>query len=198
MSVLKKIAEVMKEVGYLQKDGKVDFNSTKYKYLSETKITLAIRVSMIKHGLIMYPIEMKEEESAVKTSKGSHIARVFVKYRIQDIDDDSYIEPVSQGYGLDSGDKGIYKAMTGAFKYAQRETFMLSTGDDPDKTSSEEITQTEKITSAQVNTIKSNMKKADVTEERFCEVYKIDSISDLPSAKYTVAVNKLKKTAAEK
>ena len=38
-----------------------------------------------------------------------------------------------------SVNKAIYKAMTGAFKYALRQTFIIETGDDPDKTPSTEL-----------------------------------------------------------
>lgn len=36
------------------------------------------------------------------------------------------------GYGDDAGDKGIYKALTGAVKYALMKQFLVSTGDDPE------------------------------------------------------------------
>ena len=35
-------------------------------------------------------------------------------------------------YGDDPGDKGIYKALTGAVKYALMKTFLIATGDDPE------------------------------------------------------------------
>ena len=36
------------------------------------------------------------------------------------------------GEGADVGDKAPYKAMTGALKYALLQSFLLSTGDDPE------------------------------------------------------------------
>ena len=36
------------------------------------------------------------------------------------------------GEGADAGDKAPYKAMTGALKYALLQSFLLSTGDDPE------------------------------------------------------------------
>ena len=41
------------------------------------------------------------------------------------------------GDGADTGDKASYKAMTGAMKYALRQTFVIETGDDPDDTPSD-------------------------------------------------------------
>lgn len=37
------------------------------------------------------------------------------------------------GFGEDSGDKAIYKAITGAIKYFGSENFLVSTGDDPER-----------------------------------------------------------------
>jgi hypothetical protein len=39
----------------------------------------------------------------------------------------------SLGAGTDSGDKAPYKAMTGASKYAELLSFLIPTGDDPEK-----------------------------------------------------------------
>jgi hypothetical protein len=38
-----------------------------------------------------------------------------------------------EGCGSDKGDKGAYKAITGALKYALTSTFLIETGDDPEK-----------------------------------------------------------------
>ena len=40
---------------------------------------------------------------------------------------------VTSGEGMDKGDKGIYKAQTGALKYYLSVTFMVATGDDPEQ-----------------------------------------------------------------
>jgi hypothetical protein len=37
------------------------------------------------------------------------------------------------GCGQDAGDKGIYKALTGGYKYFLLQLFMIPTGDDPEK-----------------------------------------------------------------
>ena len=44
---------------------------------------------------------------------------------------------------MDTGDKDSNKAMTAAFKYALRQTLMIETGDDPDKTPNGEFERTE-------------------------------------------------------
>lgn len=57
--VAAKIAEVMQNVDYLQKDGRVAYGSTRYSYLSEEKITSEMREAMLKAGLVIYPARME-------------------------------------------------------------------------------------------------------------------------------------------
>ena len=141
MKVAKKISEVMKQVEYLKKDGKVAYGSTRYNYLSEEKITSEIRKAMADVGLIIYPAKMEiVSEQEVNTRSGkARVLNIVAAYHIKDIDSGEFIEIQTLGEGMDSGDKAIYKAMTGAYKYAQRQTFMIPTGDDPDKVSSDEL-----------------------------------------------------------
>lgn len=133
-SVAKKILQVMQKVQYLKKDGRV--NSEKfginYNYLSESKITDNIRTACIEAGLIIMPVYC-EQLPAPDTFQ-----KVKMGYRLIDVDtgDSYYCEML--GLGQDKGDKSIYKALTGAYKYMQRQVFAIPTGDDPDKVCSEE------------------------------------------------------------
>ncbi len=133
VKVSKKIADVMRRVDYLQKDGQVAYKTTRYSYLSEEKITTEIRKAMLDVGLVIYPARMEF------FNRSERIASIQITYRVQDVDSEEYVEIQALGEGMDSGDKAVYKAMTGAFKYAQRQTFMIPTGDDPDKTPSGEL-----------------------------------------------------------
>lgn len=128
-----KMAEIMKEVQYLAKDDNVEFGKTKYRALSEEKVTSIMRAQMVKHGLVVYPIDQKWERIG-------QISHVDVKYRIVNVEDpDDYIEVVSCGDGADTQDKGAGKAMTYAYKYMWLRTFGIPTGEDPDKISSAEL-----------------------------------------------------------
>jgi hypothetical protein len=132
MSVYKKIHAVMKDVEYLQKDDKVSFGNTSYKAISEEKVTQSVRSAMLKHGLVIIPIEQEHSKEGTLTS-------VNVKYQIVDVDTGDFIIAVSSGTGADTQDKGVGKAMTYAYKYLMLRTFAIPTGDDPDKVSSEEL-----------------------------------------------------------
>lgn len=132
-NIYEKIAAVMQDVQYLGKDDNVSFGQTNYKALSEEKVTVIMRSAMMKHRLVVFPIE----QSATRTGNITH---VDVKYRIVNIDDPAdYIEVVSCGDGADTQDKGSGKAMTYAFKYMWLRTFAIPTGEDPDKISSAQL-----------------------------------------------------------
>lgn len=130
----KKIHEVMKDVEYLQKDDKVEFGQTKYKAISEEKVTSTVRASLIKNGLVIIPSEQEH-------SREGTLSTVNTKYRIIDIETGEYEIAVSSGTGADTQDKGVGKAMTYSYKYLLLRTFAIPTGEDPDKISSAELDQ---------------------------------------------------------
>ena len=146
VKLYQKIVAVMSEVGQLEKANDIKDKSGKkmYSYLSEEQTTGALQRAFINHGLVMFPTRVESEivtlESfAYDKEKKTPITKVIVTYKICDTETGASEEIQSIGYGSDSQDKGSNKAMTGAFKYAQRQTFMISTGDDGDHISSAEL-----------------------------------------------------------
>lgn len=118
----------MKEVGYVQKAGHNDFQN--YKYATEADAIKAIRPAMLNHGLCMIP----SVESVSQDEWGN--TNVIMLYRIFD-EEGNFLSFRAAGSGNDKnskgvGDKGIYKALTGASKYALLKTFLMETGDDPE------------------------------------------------------------------
>ena len=124
----------MRDVGYVQKAGHNDFQN--YKYATEADAIAALRPAMIKHGLCMIPsVESVEQDEWGNTN-------VLMHYRILD-EEGNFLSFRAAGSGNDKnnkgvGDKGIYKALTGASKYALLKTFMMETGDDPEVPSQQE------------------------------------------------------------
>jgi hypothetical protein len=127
-NISRKIIAVMRDVGYVQKAGHNDFQN--YKYATEADAIAALRPAMIKHGLCMIPsVESVEQDEWGNTN-------VLMHYRILD-EEGNFLSFRAAGSGNDKnskgvGDKGIYKALTGASKYALLKTFMMETGDDPE------------------------------------------------------------------
>ena len=139
MTLHEKLLEIMKKVQYLSKDGKVEFAQTKYKALTEEKITSAIRPFLEELGVVIYPIHQEH-------TRAGTLSTVNVTYRIVNVEKaDDYIEVVSSGTGVDTQDKGVGKAMTYAYKYMLLRTFAIPTGEDPDKVATTQLDVEEKV-----------------------------------------------------
>lgn len=159
VNIFEKINAVMKEIEYITKDDKVEFGNTKYKAISEEKVTTTVRNELVKQGIVIIPVEQQSEnKELIRTDKSVNmLTSVHVKYRIQNIEDvNDYIEVESNGTGVDTQDKGVGKAMTYAYKYMLLRTFAIPTGEDPDKISSAETD--EKMAIEADNTVISEQK----------------------------------------
>lgn len=137
-NLFQKISQVMQDVEYLTKDSKIEFGTTKYKAISEEKVTTTLRASLIKNGLVILPIEQL-------AGRVGNVSTVNTKYKIIDIDTGQFEILASSGEGADTQDKGVGKAMTYAYKYMLLRTFAIPTGEDPDKISSTELDEKQKI-----------------------------------------------------
>ena len=141
-SIQEAMLAIYGEVGYVQKQKGQNLN---YTFASEKEFIKALRPSMIEHGVFMFVGKMDQlNQTEYTTGKGSLMLRstvhgivTFSHISGTQITVDAY------GEGSDSGDKSLNKAMTDIYKYALRQTFMIETGDDPDKDKSEPVTKKE-------------------------------------------------------
>ena len=120
----KKIAAVTQEVGRVPKNGRNEFH--KYNYATESDITDSLRDLLKEHGLAFLPPSVED------FWKEGDITRVRMKFGLADTETGEVHEFTIYGEGQDKGDKGAYKAYTGAVKYALMKTFLVATGDDPE------------------------------------------------------------------
>ena len=208
-NIFQKINKVMNDVKYLMKDDKVVTNAktgASYKAISEEKVTSELRKAMIKHGIVIIPIEMitKREDETLKDFQGNdkvnRITTVETRYRIQKIDDkDGYIIAVSAGTGVDTQDKGVGKAMTYAYKYLLLRTFAIPTGEDADQISSEVYssqfqTQKAKITEAEESELRIRIKESNVPTARVVNVlneYGYKTLKEIEESKYVEVTQKI-------
>lgn len=132
-----KILAVMDKVKTVKKNGEVSFKNTHYNYQKEEDITAAIRDARIEVGLVVIPIKCE-----VIKNEGSMI-QIVMTYRFVDSETGEFIDLQMGGEGQDSGDKKIYKAETGAYKYMQKQAFGLTSEEvDPDNVPSELMNDT--------------------------------------------------------
>jgi len=124
---------VMAKVTYVQKGSENKFHG--YKYVSEGDLLEKLRPALIEEGLILIPsVEM------VRPMDEHGNTVVDMRYEIVHKDGDFWPHLIRiSGCGNDRakngfvGDKGIYKAITGANKYFLFKLFQIETGDDPER-----------------------------------------------------------------
>lgn len=130
----KKLAEVMSAVGRVPKNGWNDFH--KYHYATEADIAEAIRSELATRHITLVPsvesYEVREIPSKKAEKDSRFVTFLSMTFTFEDGDSGERIEKKWLGAGEDSGDKGVYKAMTGAEKYFLLKTFIVPTGDDPE------------------------------------------------------------------
>lgn len=135
------ILEVMQKVGYVQKGGRITFGVEKYTYAGEADLIAALRPAMIEAGIYMHVLSVTDIKRDMFTNaKGTHMTNTAVNLalRFTHAPSGTFIDVGAAGEGTDSGDKSTPKSLTGAFKYALRQTFCIETGDDPDQQASAE------------------------------------------------------------
>lgn len=126
------LRKLLKEKGILKKGAKNDYDN--YKYFSEAqyKELFTELFSECKLELKFNEIEYATFEGTTKQANGRMPKLEFTLF---DAETGFYEKSLITGEGIDKGDKAGYKAYTGALKYYLANTFMVATGDDPEKES---------------------------------------------------------------
>ncbi len=131
--LVKKLAEIQSLVRYIQKTGK---NAAQgYKYVTEADVVDKIAEELAKRHLAIIP-SMKSlsfREFSLKNGGSQTVATLVMTYTIEDGETGETRSYDIPGEGADSGDKQVYKAMTGSHKYSLMKLFKLETGDDPEQ-----------------------------------------------------------------
>lgn len=128
-----KMIKIMQDVEYIQKTG---FNSFhKYKYATDSDVAAAFSKAMRKHNVFMFSsiLERSCDRYMTRGNKETFLITVKLEVTFVDADSGEQFTGTYFGDGSDSDDKGVYKAMTGAQKYALMKTFLVETGDDPER-----------------------------------------------------------------
>jgi len=129
-TLVQHMAEVMVEVGYVQKDGKLDAFPF-YTFASAEKVADKVRSALSERGIaVCGDCELVASE-IIKTEKSSrHL--VLVKHTLTFTDGTDSLSVSAIGEGMDSGDKAAQKANTVGVKYCLAKAFLISWGDDPE------------------------------------------------------------------
>ena len=124
--------------GVVAKDKTNEFD--RYKYFSEAGYKKLFTELFSNAGLeLTSSIDEIDSFTIESKDKVQNGRTVKVGFTLTDVET-GFAESVNfYGEGFDKGDKGLYKAYTGALKYYLANTFMVATGDDPEVESPEGI-----------------------------------------------------------
>lgn len=129
-----KLAEVSASIGRVPKNGYNSFH--KYQYVTESDLVDHIRPLLSERNIFIVPrVGMHgqgENYNDYAHEWSEDLTTIIYEYDIIDGDSGEKLTTSAVGYGSDKGDKGAYKASTGAFKYMLMRLFMVATGDDPE------------------------------------------------------------------
>lgn len=127
-----KILKVMTKIGPIIKDKKNEEKG--FDYASLANIIIKAREAMIEEKIIIIPIKL---DQLVQRSNDVIISMIYRFYDTEPNDkgQNEYFDINIPGQGCDSNGWAIYKALSGAYKYAITQTFAIPTIDDAESPS---------------------------------------------------------------
>lgn len=215
MNIYESITKIMEEVPAI---GKNQINTQqKFKFRGIDDVMNALQPILAKNKVFIVPeiLEQIREERTTKSGSGLIYSICKIRYRFY-AEDGTFIEAITIGEGMDSGDKATNKAMAIAMKYALFQVFCIPTEEmkDPDAETPEEsnkkayqnqqvqvkqTNQSEKenmndlITEQQSKTIFAMMISKGLDVEKILQKnYGITNTKQLTKQQYVSILNKLK------
>jgi len=225
------VTEVYQAISAVAKDlcatgiSKDQFNQAqKFKFRGIDDTLAALSPLLVKHGLVILPRVTglnqvgRDGTNAKGEPKFTMHTTVNVEYTFVSVKDGSEHTCVVAGEAADSGDKGVAKALSMAFKYLIFQAFAVPTegqGHDPDaetvefqtKTATAKVTETRKsethesktstVTEAQRLELVDLLTKAKVDVKIFLEHYGASGLSAFPADQFADASSRLKQRVGE-
>jgi len=124
-NIYQRILAVMESVNYIQKSDKKVNNQ--YSFASHDEVSRVLHPELVKHSIVVVPSIAGWKQDGNRTEVDVDVAFVNA-----DKPEDRFVVR-TLGFGVDSQDKGPGKAVSYATKYAMLKTFVLETGDDPER-----------------------------------------------------------------
>lgn len=128
------LSAIQNELKTIEKDGKN--TQQHFDYVSEAQVKAILQKKLSEHGIQIIPSYEIVNLWTDQTSKGYKLNYASVLGEFVITNGQEQRVGRMPGVGMDSGDKAIYKAETGAQKNFLMQLFLMSTGDDPEKDNS--------------------------------------------------------------
>lgn len=204
MNIYESITKIMEEVPAI---GKNQVNTQqKFKFRGIDDVMNALQPLLSKHKVFIVPeiLEQIREERSTKTGGNLIYSICKIKYKFY-AEDGTFIEAITIGEGMDSGDKATNKAMAIAMKYALFQVFCIPTEEmkDPDSETPEESKPKEQtineeeldmlVTEQEAKTVYAlMMSKGLEVEKQLQHNYGISNTKDLTKRQYVSILNAIK------
>lgn len=185
------LRKALKEKGILKKGATNSFD--RYNYFSEAQYKELFTELFSEHDLELKFTEL-EYETFEGSEKQANGRMPRLEFTLFDCETGFYESTNITGEGIDKGDKAGYKAYTGALKYYLANTFMVATGDDPEKESPDNTMN--KITEKKASPKQIAMlEKVYVGENlvKLLELNHLEKLSDMPMKKASELISALSK-----
>lgn len=127
MGLHSKIAEVSAAISHVEKKGRNDFH--KYDYAQAADVYAAVRDEFSSRGVTVVPAITSVDVTEMGKNK---MVSAAMEITLTDSESGEQMVVPWHGIGEDTGDKAIYKALTGSLKYFYIQLLSLPTGDDPE------------------------------------------------------------------
>ena len=186
-----KLRAALNQRGVLKREGQNIYD--KYSYFSEAQYKQLFTELFSQHGLELHftEVDYATFEGPEKQANGRMPKLCF---SLIDCETGYSEETIITGEGIDKGDKAGYKAYTGALKYYLANTFLVATGDDPEKDSPDQKMNTKnerKASAKQIEILARSYVGPNL--EKLLSLNGISKLEDLPMSKASDLISRLKK-----
>jgi len=133
MNLVEKLVKITEELkGGIAKKGKVR-GTISYSYAKGEDAMKQFRELEVKYGVKVITNVVSDSLTTVEKAGKGYLTTFIASYTIINMEDTKdTLEVTIPCQGYDATDKGVYKALTGGFKYFIMQTFSCSS-DDPEK-----------------------------------------------------------------
>lgn len=204
MNIYESINAIMQEVPAIGKNQTNKQQGFKFRGIDAVMNTL--QPLLAKHKVFVVPQVLEQTREERQSSKGGNLLYSILKIKYTFYaEDGTFVEAITTGEGMDSGDKASNKAMAIAMKYAMFQVFCIPTEDDPDAETPPDskkkvpeqppMPTTRKITELELDTLLKLFVDKKITDEivqQTLDLYKISDLSELNDVQYAQILRKLK------
>src|SRR5215472_3511363 len=207
LTLKQKLAEVRRRISYIQKRGHNERYN--YSYVTAADLAGAVGDALADLEVVVIPqlVSISHENTSPNQGYPDRLTRVVMTYTFMDVNSAEQLTVKVPGEGRDPGDKGPYKAMTGALKYALLQSFLIATGDDPEDERADEVRHTggsgngttvsvPLVSQEQLGQLQELIEQTGTDVAKMLEYFKISKIEEMNTVMFGRAVHALRRKQA--